>query len=995
MGQFALFGGAVANYNLRLSRKVLSRSVQGCRMSAERKPPAETSFLSRPLGVATAIVVRHPRSVVALAGLLAVLCALYSGTRLGFRTSRLDLLNPNSSYNQLWLRYVDEFGDDDDAVVVFQADSPAALIPAIDDLHLRVAAKPEHFRSVLANVDGARLRTKGLYYLPVEDLAAIRQFLEPLRPVLDGQWAALKPGNLILQAAGQWRAAAADSDGRAVAVMEQHVSRVVSSLAAALEQNEYQSPWPSMPRPRMADMDTFGDVEAANTATAAMTLPTQPQPQYLLAEEGRLGFVLLRLNLDEQTGQFDRGSAAIDELRRMIAQTASGHGDVRIGLTGLPIMENDEMRESASSMWRANLLSLVGVSLVVIACFGGMRHPLLAAAAFTLAMAWSFGYTTFAVGHLNILSAAFGAILIGIGMDFGIHYVARYVEFRNAGLGGGEALVEASRSVGPGIVTGGVTTAIAFFTVALTEFTGVVELGVISGGGVLLCIVAAMLVLPAMVRLVDRKPKFDHVPRPLPVDRWLAPLNRTPGVVFLGSLAITAIAALGCYRLRYDHNLLNLQPAGLESVAIEEQLLAGCDQSVWYAVSLCGSREELIKKRQLLEKMPSVQRTEEIMTMLPTGGDAKQPIIADIQSRLAALPRELPLLPVDQPAELDQALAQCEMMLSAGGGPDTVRLVRHVRGTLAGMDPRAATARVAEYQQRATGELLARLSALAASASPRPPTFDDFPRSLVERFIGRTGKHQLRIYGHGSLWDMAALEKFVHDVKRVDPAATGKPLQTFYASRQMQRSYIHAACYALVAITIAILLDFGNLRDSLLALLPMLLGVVQMFGLMGLFDIPLNAANMIVLPLLLGIGLDTGVHMVHDFRSQPQRYRVSGSTAVAVLITALTTTVGFGALMIASHRGLQSLGQVMTIGATCCLFTSLVSLPALLTWMSRNRGAAPADSPQYADARDPSAEKDAAEATEAAPLIPRPHFEIRPRAYPRRQAAAASARPTD
>jgi predicted RND superfamily exporter protein len=156
----------------------------------------------------------------------------------------------------------------------------------------------------------------------------------------------------------------------------------------------------------------------------------------------------------------------------------------------------------------------------------------------------------------------------------------------------------------------------------------------------------------------------------------------------------------------------------------------------------------------------------------------------------------------------------------------------------------------------------------------------------------------------------------------------------------MQRAYMLAACYALVAVTIAVLLDFGNLTEALFALVPMLLGVIQMFGLLGWFNIPLNAANMITLPLLLGIGLDTGVHVVHDFRTQGANYRIHGSTAISVLITALTTIVGFGSLMIASHQGLASLGRVMTIGATCCLFTSLITLPALLTWVSRRGHAA-------------------------------------------------------
>jgi hopanoid biosynthesis associated RND transporter like protein HpnN len=904
-------------------------------MSAEGSAH-ETSFLARPLAGATAWIVRHPWLTLACGCLLAAASALLTATRLGFHTSRLDLLNPKSSYNRLWLDYVAEFGDEDDSVVVFQAADSKKMLAAIDDLAAQTAREKRYFHSVFHRVDLTKLRAKGLYYLTPQQLTAMRGFVDELAPVIAGQWSSLKPGNLVLQAAAQYREAAAGG-AETVQIARQRLLGVLGSMAHALDGTDYQSPWPPMPQAAAAGVDS------ALTSDA---------PRYLLAENGRLGFVLLRLRDQEGASQFDRGSRSIDELRKIIKQTAASHPGVRIGLTGLPIMENDEMRESATSMWQADALSLVGVSLVVIACFGGMRHPLLAAVAFLLALAWSFGYTTLVVGHLNILSAAFGAILIGIGMDFGIHYVARYAAFRNDGLDCEAALVESARCVGPGIVTGGITTAIAFFTVALTDFTGVVELGIISGGGVLLCIVAAMLILPAMVKLVDRRREFVHVPQPLPVDRWLAPLGNWPGAVFLASLAATAAIAVGCWQLRYDHNLLHLQPAGMESVAIEEQLLSTSDQSLWYAVTLCQNREELLKKKQQFSKMPSVERVDEIVSLIPSDLEAKRPLIAEIDRRLADLPLQLPVLPIDSPAEFDRALQQCAGMLAADrSGGAVLQWVDQLRTQLRVLSEREASLRLGEFQQHSAGELLGRLQALRASANPQPPGVAELPPALVERFVGRTGKHQLRIYGRGNLWDMASLERFVQDVKRVDPQVTGKPLQTYYASRQMQQSYIHAACYALIAITIAIILDFGNLRDSLLALLPMALGVVIMFGLMGLFDIPLNAANMIVLPLLLGIGLDTGVHMVHDYRAQSGRYRISASTAVSVLITALTTIVGFGALMIASHRGLQSLGRVMTIGATACLATSLITLPALLTWLSRNRGLAAAEDEHAAHLR--------------------------------------------
>ena len=205
----------------------------------------------------------------------------------------------------------------------------------------------------------------------------------------------------------------------------------------------------------------------------------------------------------------------------------------------------------------------------------------------------------------------------------------------------------------------------------------------------------------------------------------------------------------------------------------------------------------------------------------------------------------------------------------------------------------------------------------------------------MTRFVGKNNRHLLKIYSRGDIWDMDALERFVSDVKQIDPEATGKPLQTFYASRQMQQSYIQAAMYSLAAVCFVLLLDFRHVGYVLLALIPVGMGSLMMFGTMGLMSIPLNPANMIVLPLILGIGIDDGVHVVHDFRNQRAGYAISDSTATAVILTSLTTMVGFGSLMLASHLGLQSLGRVLTIGVSCCLFTSLVLLPALLSWISQ------------------------------------------------------------
>ena len=245
--------------------------------------------------------------------------------------------------------------------------------------------------------------------------------------------------------------------------------------------------------------------------------------------------------------------------------------------------------------------------------------------------------------------------------------------------------------------------------------------------------------------------------------------------------------------------------------------------------------------------------------------------------------------------------------------------------------------RLRDYQHHMAADLLSRLHTLLAMANPEPPRLTDLPQSLVTRFVGQRGRHLLQIYSKGDIWDMEAMEKFVRQVRSVDPRATGNPLQTYEASRQMKISYEQAAWYALAAILFVLYLDFRSIRYAFSSMLPLGLGMLQMFGIMGILNIPLNPANMIVLPLILGIGIDDGVHVMHDFRRQSGRYRMSPSTASAVLITSLTTMVGFGSLMIAGHRGLQSLGRVLTIGVSCCLFTSLIMMPALLVWLTRNR----------------------------------------------------------
>ncbi len=542
------------------------------------------------------------------------------------------------------------------------------------------------------------------------------------------------------------------------------------------------------------------------------------------------------------------------------------------------------------------------------------------------------------MGHLNILSVTFTVTLIGIGIDYGIYYVALYLQRRGEKMDCKTSLLEAARVAGPAITTGAITTSIAFFAAGLTSFKGVAELGIIAGGGILLCAVAELTLLPACIWLVDRSGWGVVMPKPLGIHRWIAPVVRFPRFTLAAGVAATLALAVGLGNLWYDTNLLNMQAEGLESVELERKLLSECNQSVWYALSMADSREELLARKEKFLQLGSVERTEEIVSLLPVDDEVKQPAIGRIERRLATLPERPPLITVDSPEGLGQVLGQVQAVLARSRFDERcARQLETVRDLLRRMPATDCYALLTRFQQEMAGDLLSRLHILKSIANPMPPALTDLPSSLVDRFVGQHGKHLLKIYGRGDIWDTMALRRFVEDVRSVDPHATGNPLQAHEASLEMKRSYQEAAIYALLVIVGVLVLDFKNLRHAMLAAAPLGIGIVQTLGLLGWLDIPLNPANLIALPLILGIGVDYGVHIVHEFRESRGPYRISSGTAVAVLVDGLTTLVGFGSLMIASHQGLQSLGRVLTLGVTCCLFTSLVMLPAALTWLTRNR----------------------------------------------------------
>jgi hopanoid biosynthesis associated RND transporter like protein HpnN len=914
-------------------------------MKAEPVPPRAPGRVPRLLTALVDAVCRRPRTVLAASLALAALSLYAAATGLEYRTQRSDLVSSRKDYQQRWQRYLAEFGNDDDLVVVVQGADRARMRQALDTLARNVADRPDRFDRLFYKVDLRPLHNRALLFLSQEQVRQIQdnlrcmsQLLEPplvhrLDPLFG--WKALTLTMLLHEARDR---AARLRPGEALsAADEQFLTQLLAVTRAASSYldrpQDYHSPWRSL---LAAPPGQEGQQEQ-------MT-----EPQYFFSGDGTLAFLLARPI--HEAGSFTGDDASVTAMRDIIATVAPAFPDLKLGLTGLPVLENDEMTASQHDTGLASWLSLGGVALLYLVVFRTVRYPLLMVVTLLVGTAWALGWLTLTVGHLNILSATFVVMLIGMG-DYGVLWVTRYQQNRAAGADVPAALRRTAAGGGPSILTAATATACAFYAAMLADFQAVAELGWIAGSGVLLCALACFTVMPALLTLVDGRRRHGasangssvfRLPR-RPPGNWLPALTARPRRVVGVGLAATVVLTACVGLVRYDHNLLHLQAQGLDSVKWEMTLIEHTAGASWHALSYTTTPEEALALKARYEQLPGVSRVVEVASLVPRDQGYKLEQLQDIQRRLSHLPargRPIPHAPPDV-VELSREVAALADALGTRGagaaGPlpaDLRQGLLDFHSRLAAGSGRARTERLRTFEQRLAGDLAEDLHQLRDVSHPAPITPADLPAGLCERYIGKTGKWLVRVFAKDCLWDLAPLQQFVDRIHTVDAEATGKPFATLEGLHALKNGFQWAGLYALVAILVVFWTDFRSLRHTLWAFAPLAMGVLISLGVMGLCGLTLNPATMIAFPLILGVGAVYGVHVVHDYLVRRSgsggAYALSFLIGRAILVMALTNVISFGTLAISRHRGLAGLGFSIALGVSCCMLTALVFLPAWL-----------------------------------------------------------------
>lgn len=932
----------------------------------------------------TRAVIRRPGVTLAFSIAIAVVSLGITARFLTFKTNRADLIDSNADFHQRWLRFEHLFGDDSDVVVVVEGEGEQQVRPVMDRIGKRLEAEPDLFTRVLYKVDPSALQTRALQYLTPADLEKANTRLEMYGPILAGHWSRAGLESYCRRLADYIKVSADRGAEQELAGAISQSQALIQSLAKFLRNpQDFTSPWP--------------EVVSENAFPERGSL----EPRYQLTPNGKMGFVLAlpRVGADNFSGN----SKSLKKLDQILAESRLEFPQVKIGATGIPILEAEEMSRSQFDMTASSVISTIGVALIMLAGFRGFRHPIISMLMLGIGFSWTLGYITLAVGHLNILSVSFAAILIGLGCDYSIHYLTHYVELRRAGHSLQESLLHTVRDVGSGSVTAAISTSLSFFCATFTNFLGVSELGIIAGGGILLCALATLTALPAMVVISDKNLQTRQMPSPFEGVLLRKVINKCPRLVTCFALLLVFGIGLQAFewkdgqiqcRVKYDYNLLNLQARGLEAVDLQERIFDESNGSLLFAVSIAKSPQDARLLKEKFLELPTVSRVEELASYLPAYPPSETGLLVQaIHARLSGLsdlPREFPQL---NPLTLGQGLESLYQSLLSRPEQDAQIAAGTLNAVLDILEQLSLEQQMqvfGGYQQGLLMSLHRQFQMLAAISDPRPISPQDFPEALRSRFVSKTGEWLVRVYPSSQIWDEEPLRNFVEDVRTVDAEATGTPLQNYEAAGQMQESYMVASMYALAAIllvllmdnlemgpklislisplivlglwftlarnsgielkpiwmlglyvcitfTVAAVFDFSSVRNTFVAMLPPALGLLLVFGIMALAGIELNPANLIVLPLIMGIGVDEGVLVIHDYRMQKKRYEVGASTINSVTLTSVTSIIGFGSMMIASHQGLVSLSSVLTLGVATCLFISLVMLPAMLTWLSRSR----------------------------------------------------------
>lgn len=866
------------------------------------------------LETCTHFSIRRPWTVIGV-GLLLTVLAGYAATSLTVNTSTDDILSAELPFRQAEIAYDQKFPSEDLAVVVIDAPTSDEAETAGRSLVQRLQRQPEFFETVELAGSSPYFDRYGLLFLDPEQIREIGEEIRPARRLLAdlGADPSLRgfAGLMGMAAEGVAQSAAPPSLARII-------SQFATTIAARAEGRPAEMQWHAV-------FDVGGDLQ------------------------GTRRLVQIKPVLDNSS--LDRAGPALRALDADVSAVRADDPDVTFRVTGEPVLRQQELNDAFSGALYASGLSLVLVSLILTIGVRSGRTIGALLAALLMGAIWTTGLAAVTVGSLNLISVAFMVLFFGLGIDFGTHLSLRYLEAVRT-MPFAEALAEAMSHEGPSITLSAICAALAFLSFVPTAYTGLAEFGIISALGMVVALVITFTVLPALLSVMRPQPS----PRAIRHIGVAPVINRHYRLILTLAGIVTVAAGLWSTRVEIDTNPLNLQNPNTEAVATYRDL-ANDPETSPYALNVLApdmeAASELLPRLMELDEVAGVRwigmfvpqeqqpRLAALQAVRERLGDSffaeEEPAAPPTDSELReafetvqASARAIADTPADAP--IDPSITEAGKQLATA-----VDRFRSEQGT----EPAALRALGEALTQQVPAILADLRQKLSVS---EPVTFDDIPADLRREWVSPDGELRIRVLPDGNIGTTDQMRAFTEDVESVAPNPAGAPASVTGAGQAILLAFAEAIAYTVIAIGVVVSVVRRRVGDVVLVLAPLAVAALWTVAGSAALDLPFNFANVIVIPLLIGLGVASSIHIVARARESERRSAdvLDTSTPLAVLITQLNTVAAFATLAIAKHQGLFSMGVLLGLSIFFVLIVSLIVLPSFMIAIGLRKAAEPA-----------------------------------------------------
>ena len=841
---------------------------------------------------------RYATQIVGIAALLGLITAISAAGHFAIDADVNKLISKDLPWRQREVAFQKFFPPKEETILaVIDAPTSELATQVTTGLIRKLSDQKDLFRSIIEAGGGPFFQKNGLLFLPAEEVVATTKKLGDAKPLI--QALAQDPNLRGLTTTLNYGLIGARMKHYTLDDLAGTLNMVSDTLDAAIADHPASFSWRAMLNGR----------------------PPSPGE--------RRRFIEIRPALDYSA--LMPGKAATDAIREAAADlNKSAQYGATLRLTG-PVAIADEEYATLNEGAVVNTTATIVVVLTIL--WLALRSPRIIVAVFIsllvgLSVTAAIGLAI--VGALNLISVAFAVLFIGLGVDFGIQFSVRYRAERHEVDDLHQALINTAKHVGAPLTLAAAATAAGFLSFLPTDYKGLSELGLLAGLGMIIAFLTSITLIPGLLRLLRPPGEPEEMGF-----RWLAPVDRfmerqrIPIIVGTGLIVAAGLPLL--YWLQFDFNPLNLRSPKVESVATFLELRSDPAIGASSIHVLAPDQAAAKADEEKLSKLPEVASVKTIEDFIPAD---QQPKLAAIRQLATVLepalrpdPNKKPPTDADNIAALKAAV---DNLKKAAGSED-------------GRGATAAKRLAEDLAKLADGDEALRARAQAAMIPPlntaldelrnylqaQPVTLETLPPEIAREWVTQDGRYKVEILPKGDPTDNETLRRFARAVQAVEPNATGGPIAILESGRTVIRAFFEAGFWALASITILLWVVLRRFGDVLLTLIPLLMAGIVTMELMVLFGMKLNFANIIALPLLLGVGVAFKIYYIMAWRAG-QTDLLQSSLTRAVMFSALTTATAFGSLWLSSHPGTSSMGKLMALALVTTMAAAVLFQPVLM-----------------------------------------------------------------